>query len=220
MKYRGFEVSMSCKDDKVNCYIYTAEDKDHFHPIDEILLVIGKDISDTSEETVLPKIIGYIDKNISDLMIVREKARRNIIIDKLGQAVCYIGEQESGEELLDTLQEQLGMTEDEIREIGFTSLVPYFDKESYAQCIADYMTETGTTKSTSGNWHFSFSEINSRFAVCIPEDKELLDMIVDNFDPDIVSDICVEEDFDLMFYLQYCPYAESGDLDMDMTNLF
>lgn len=47
----------------------------------------------------------------------------------LGKAVCYIGESESGEDLYDTLHNEIGMSNEEITEIGFTSLSEYFERE-------------------------------------------------------------------------------------------
>ena len=56
----------------------------------------------------------------------------------LGRAVCFLGEFQSGEELYDTLTDQIGLTDDEIREIGFKSLAPFFNRDYYAQTIAEY----------------------------------------------------------------------------------
>lgn len=47
----------------------------------------------------------------------------------LGRAVCFLGEFQSGEELYDTLTDQIGLTDDEIREIGFKSLAPFFNRD-------------------------------------------------------------------------------------------
>lgn len=47
----------------------------------------------------------------------------------LEKAVCYIGEYESGEDLYDSLHNEIGMSDEEIKEIGFTSLSEYFDRE-------------------------------------------------------------------------------------------
>lgn len=47
----------------------------------------------------------------------------------LEKAVCYIGEYESGENLYDSLHNEIGMSDEEIKEIGFTSLSGYFGRE-------------------------------------------------------------------------------------------
>lgn len=46
--------------------------------------------------------------------------------DLCGRLVCWLGESEEGAELYATLHTIIGMTDDEICEIGFTSLAPYF----------------------------------------------------------------------------------------------
>ena len=60
----------------------------------------------------------------------------------LGRAVCFLGEFQSGEELYDTLTDQIGLTDDEIREIGFKSLAPFFNRDYYGkQAIANKLNE-------------------------------------------------------------------------------
>ena len=124
----------------------------------------------------------------------------------LGRAVCFLGEFQSGEELYDTLTDQIGLTDDEIREIGFKSLAPFFNRDYYAQTIAEYLIDEGTDKTHSGNYHFSFAEVNERFGTSLPGDKEMLEKIVSALDSEIVADVDATEDFDLTFYLDYCPY--------------
>lgn len=92
----------------------------------------------------------------------------------LGRAVCFLGEFQSGEELYDTLTDQIGLTDDEIREIGFKSLAPFFNRDYYAQTIAEYLIDEGTDKTHSGNYHFSFAEVNERFGTSLPGDKEMI----------------------------------------------
>ena len=91
--------------------------------------------------------------------------------------ICFIGEFQAGEDLYNTLTDQLGMTDDEIRMIGFKSLVPFFDQNCYAQTIAEYMIDEGTELTSSGNYHFSFDEINERFGTNLPSDKAMLDIL-------------------------------------------
>lgn len=134
----------------------------------------------------------------------------------LGRAVCFLGEFQSGEELYDTLTDQIGLTDDEIREIGVKSLAPFFNRDYYAQTIAEYLIDEGTDKTHSGNYHFSFAEVNERFGTSLPGDKEMLEKIVSALDSEIVADVDATEDFDLTFYLDYCPYAEDAE-ELDDT---
>lgn len=116
----------------MTCTIFKAEDTNRQFSLDEIRLKLGEDISELSDQAILPYAIEHIDKNILDFLQLREEARNKILCQSLGRAVCFIGESQSGEELFDTLKDQLGLSEHQIREIGFKSLVPFFDKNSYA----------------------------------------------------------------------------------------
>lgn len=75
MRYRGFIIETSADEDDVTCNIYTAEDKDQQFPLDEISLTIGEDIDELSDKEILPYAAEYIDKNILDLLQLREEAR-------------------------------------------------------------------------------------------------------------------------------------------------
>ncbi|MBQ2921854.1 MAG: hypothetical protein IJE60_01985 [Tyzzerella sp.] len=46
----------------------------------------------------------------------------------LAKAVCYIGESEAGADLYDTLHNEIGMTDEEIEKLKFTSLAEYFEE--------------------------------------------------------------------------------------------
>ena len=46
----------------------------------------------------------------------------------LAKAVCYIGESEAGADLYDTLHNEIGMTNEEIEKLKFTSLAEYFEE--------------------------------------------------------------------------------------------
>lgn len=142
-------------------------------------------------------VIKYVNEYYDTISERRDDDLSNRNATLLGRLVCWIGEFQSGEKLYDTLSSDIGLTDNEIRELGFRSLSPYFDREDYAQTIAEYMTDAGCAFTHSGNWHFDFSEINKAFGVSLPSDKEMLDAIVDAFDRNVVSDIDTTEDFDL-----------------------
>ena len=124
-----------------------------------------------------------------------------------------MNETEPEEAFYVTLSEVIGMTDDEIREMGFTSLARYFDRDSYAQTIAEYIIDEGTADTMSGNIHIPFSEINERFGISLPSDTDMLNKIKDHLlkFSEIVSDLEVEEDFDLMFFTSYCPNYNDED---------
>ena len=62
-----------------------------------------------------------------------------------------------------------------------------------------------------------FSEINKRYGLNLPTDKEMLDLIRDALlqHGDIISDLETAEDFDMMFYTMYCPYVEDDGIAED-----
>lgn len=77
--------------------------------------------------------------------------------------------------------------------------------------IADYMVDAGTSHTLSGNYHFSFTEINRDFGTELPEDEEMMSMICKRIESEHcekVAELDLTEDFDFMFWLDCCPYAE------------
>lgn len=226
MRYRGFNIT-NCIDhgierydydkremktyDGYYCEIYPGNDDMYANRLDYFCLAKGIDIPDMSDQSLEDAICKHVDDNISSLRENQSDALSNRNADLLGRAVCFIGEFQAGEDLYNTLTDQLGMTDDEIRMIGFKSLVPFFDQNCYAQTIAEYMIDEGTELTSSGNYHFSFDEINERFGTNLPSDKAMLDKILNEFSPDIVADIDTTEDFDLMFYMAYCPNADGSE---------
>ena len=216
MRYRGFIITsrfdrwnaertneLSEKYSGFYCQVYNGNDRLHENMLDEFELVIGRDIEDMSKESLHCGIIQYVDEQYDRLEEAVSDAISNRNADLLDRFICHLGECERGEDLYLTLSKGIGMTDDEIRSEGFTSLVPYFDKESYAQTIAEYLIDNGTANTYSGNYHFDYTEIN-----------ELLDMIVNNLDTDIVSDVITGEDIDIMFYTNYCPNVSNEETEL------
>ena len=77
------------------------------------------------------------------------------------------------------------------------------------EAIANFLIAEGTSKTLSGNYHISFDEVNERFGTSLPDDEELLEAIVMFcIDSETIAEMDTTEDFDLMFYLDYCPNAE------------
>lgn len=226
MRYRGFIIT-SCYDSGIErhnresgkdepckgyyCQVYAGNDDMYADQIDDFCLAAGYEIEDLSDASLNEGIRSYVDDLFHQLEEGRNFHKKARLANMLGRAVCFLGEFQSGEELYDTLTDQIGLTDDEIREIGFKSLAPYFDRDCYAQTIAEFLVDEGTDKTHSGNYHFSFAEINERFGTSLPSDQEMLDKIVSSLDSEIVADVDTTEDFDLMYYLDYCPYAENDE---------
>ena len=187
------------------CQVYSGNDKEQEKMLDEFELEVGKNIENMSDAELSRGIIRYIDENYERLNEAVADTISNRNADLLGRLLCYLWENENCEDFYLTLSQKIGMTDDEIRRAGFQSLAPCFYKESYAQTIAEYLMDEGTANTYSGNYIFDYTEINERFGVALPVDENLLNMIVENLDKDIVSDVTTGKDIDLMFYTQYCP---------------
>ena len=208
MRYRGFIIT-SCFDGGIErynretgkdepcqgyyCQVYAGNDDMYSEQLDDFCLAAGHEIEDLSDAALKDGICKYVDGMLHELeegMNFNKKAR---LADMLGRAVCFLGEFQSGEELYDTLADQIGLTDDEIREIGFTSLVPFFNRDYYAQTIAEHLIDEGTDNTHSGNYHFSFTEVNERFGTSLPSDREMLEKIVSSLDSEIVADVDTSE---------------------------
>lgn len=196
------------------CQVYNGSDGLYENMLDEFELIIGKDIENMSDTELDRGIIGYIDEHYERLDEAVSDAISNRTADLFGRLLCYLWENENCEDFYVTLSQKIGMTDDEIRKAGFASLAPCFEKESYAQTIAEYLIDEGTASTFSGNYHFDYTEINERFGVALPVDNELLGMIVDHLDTDIVSDVITGKDIDIMFYTQYCPNVEDEETEL------
>lgn len=236
MRYRGFVIT-STPDSGIEhydtekgrnvihegyyCQVYAGNDDQYGNPIDSFCLAVGYEIPDDSYSSLERGIIAYVDNMHPELYSDKLEAEYERSSTLVGRLVSWLNENESGEELYNTLSEVIGMTDDEIREIGFTSLVPYFNREAYAQTIAEYLIDEGTESTYSGNLHIPFEEINNRYAVDLPADKEMLDMIRDALlgHGDILSDLETIEDFDMMFYTMYCPNVEDESIGEDNNEL-
>ena len=232
MRYRGFIITskpdsgierydrQSSQDVLCNgyyCQIYDGDDDQYANQLDDFCIAEGHEIKDCSYGELERGIARYVDDHYDDLVEEQQYYFAKRQSELIGRLVCWIGENESGEELYHTLSEVVGMKDDEIRAAGFTSLVPFFDREGYAQTIAEFLIDEGTNDTYSGNLHIPFSEINKRYGVELPADKEMLDLIRDALleHGDIISDLETAEDFDMMFYTMYCPYVEDDGIAED-----
>lgn len=83
--------------------------------------------------------------------------------------------------------------------------------ELYAQVVAGYITGISVINSLSGNYHIDFGVINELFKLNLPEDKDMLDHILNALNNDIVADVDAVDDFDIMLYTAFCPYLEDEE---------
>lgn len=231
MRYRGFEIT-SCPDSGVErynstesrdeicegffCEIYPAGDDQYANQLDTFCLAEGYEISDTSDAVLHAGIIKYVDENYYGLLESKNEVKQKRTEELVGRLVCWLGESESGAELYNTLSEAIGMTDEEIREVGFQSLAPFFDREKYAQTIADWLIEDGTESTISGSWVVPYGNIGKRFGLDLQNDADLRNMISRHLydSSDIVADFCMEQDkVTLDFFYSHCPYVHEDEAE-------
>lgn len=238
MKYRGFEITASydggverynSAEDRDEicegyfCEVYPAGDDQYAEQLDAFCLAEGYEIPDTSDEALNAGIRKYVDDNYYLLQESKNEVKQKRSEELVGRLVCWLGESECGDELYDTLSKNIGMTDEEIRAAGFRSLAPFFDREQYAQTIADWLIEDGTQTTLSGSWIVHYGTIENRFGVNLQTDEELRNIVSHHLydSSDVVADFCMDTDkVDLDFFLAYCPCAnqdEEENEDMEQT---
>ena len=229
MQYRGFNIYTSVPSviDRWNiltravephvgvyCEVYDVHDVEHADCLETFQLVIDDDIPDLHTESIEKAIRAHVDAYNMYLNLCRNEAmieRKNALI---GDLASRLGVTLEPGELYDLLSENVGMSDEEIRACGFVSLAPHFDREAYAQTIAEYMIQVGTENTTTGNWHFGFDTISERFGVDLMQDAEMVSLIENALYErgDMLSQIDIfDNDFDLMFYLNCCPFSDRDD---------
>lgn len=235
MRYRGFELSATptrgtervqtqasgkelCKG--FFCEVYDPRDVDHANMLDFFSLAEGFDIPDSSLESLNTGMRRYVDNHFAELVAAKldvDRERKDLLI---GRFITWLGETERGEELYTTLKEQIGMEDDEIRAAGFTSLVPYFDQEQYAQTIAEHIIDLGSENTTTGSWQFGFTYLSDRYGVDLPNDQHLMELICGHLEgshPDLVDSLDWDDmQFDVQFKSACCPYVDEDEKVNDM----
>ena len=231
MEYRGFHIDHSVPTvvDRWNpatrkvepcvgyqCEVYDVRDRDRNDCLETFPLAVGHELKDISTENVERAIRNHIDEHAMYLDLMRNEVsveRRNFLI---GILACRLGVNLEDGELYDLLSENIGMTDDEIRLCGLQRLAPFFDRETYAYTIAKYMIQRGTESTTTGNWHFGFDDLSERFGIDLKNDSQMVELIEQALwdQGEILSQIDIfDDDFDLMFYLNYCPFSDRDELD-------
>ena len=230
MEYRGFHIDHSVPTvvDRWNpatrkvepcvgyqCEVYDVRDRDRNDCLETFPLAVGHELKDISTENVERAIRNHIDEHAMYLDLMRNEVsveRRNFLI---GILACRLGVNLEDGELYDLLSENIGMTDDEIRLCGLQRLAPFFDRETYAYTIAKYMIQRGTESTTTGNWHFGFDDLSERFGIDLKNDSQMVELIEQALwdQGEILSQIDIfDDDFDLMFYLNYCPFSDRDEL--------
>lgn len=231
MRYRGFEIVCTI-DEKMKrydhengttdicggffCRVFPACDPTRKEELDYFTLERGYDISDYSYTSLLKGCKAYIDKHFLKLheISAAEMACRGK--NQLAELVRLLSKNESAENLYNTLSKVIGMTDEEIRRTGVTSLVPCFDRQSYAQTIAGYLIDRCTDNTYSGQQKIDFDEINEYFAVDLNSDKVLLNEICNCLqDHDILDGFEISKHLDmrLCFNMDFRTVFNIGEED-------
>ena len=163
--------------------------------------------------------------DVAGLQEEKEEVRQKRTEELAGRLIGYLGETQEGAALYRILSRDIGMTDNEIRGMGYGALAPYFDREEYAKTIAEWMMDDGTKSTLSGSWAVPFGNLQKRFGVDLKTDTDLRDRVsrVLYDQSDIVADFCMEEDrVRLDFFYSRCPHvyehgAETAEPAMDQS---
>lgn len=223
MRYRGFIIT-ACPDHGIErfdsnkqqtvacngyyCEVFPGNNDQYENRLDYFCLAEGYEIADCSYESLSSGIREYIDGTVIGLREAAKDVELCRYKELLSRALPLL---ESGEyeSLYDMLSDKVFMSDSEIWKFCHCNEI---DKTVVAKDIADFLVDTGTENSTTGNWHIEFEEVNNKFGVDLSEDSELMENIMKCLDPEIVSDVDATDDFDLNFYLNYCPNYEPSTI--------
>lgn len=193
------------------CYVYADFDAFFDTSLAYVELCIGYEVKDDSEEALRDAMIQYIDNNYYSLKWTRERkalARKDQILNR---AMNELDEFKNGKELYRIFKDRLQMTDKEIFEQGFIELVPYFNRERYAQYIAKELTDYAALRTETGCWFFKFSEVSRLFGVQLPFDEDMLKKIKDSLDSRVITDSDFSEGIFLSLDTAYCPRVEKDE---------
>ncbi|MDO4563335.1 MAG: hypothetical protein Q4C12_05825 [Clostridia bacterium] len=141
--YREFNVIVSpdydemldkgVKCEEYVCRVYMAADAALENCVYEFNMMPSFEFEEHTKISIETGIINTIDSDYDSIQlnICRDELKRKDTL--LANAICHIGEFESGEDLYDTLKNQVKMTDEEISQAGFDSLKEFFGKETESQ---------------------------------------------------------------------------------------
>lgn len=196
------------------CEVYRVDDDGLTERLDDFTLAEGYEIADTTLDNCHQAIFHYVDEHFWRLDSVRNEVAEERKNTLLGRLIGWIGEDQQGAELYDTLSNYIRMTDDEIRQSGYLSLVEYFDRDCYAQTIAEFIIAFGTENTLSGNRYVPFSLIARRYGVDLAADEEMLDKVCDCLyrHNEVVAEFEIEnQEFNMLFFTDYCPMAREDE---------
>ena len=219
MYYRGYEITATTLDNQIMCQIYNRNDKEQLESVDDFCLRLGEDIPDFSKETVQRAIRAYVDETRTTLRALDAEIadeRKAAIIGKFIRHFC--NDKPTGD-IYRLLSDTIGMTDAEMLEVGCTYLEPHFNRESYAETIANHMVMMGTECTTDCKWEFFYRTLNEWYGTTLPQDRDLMERIRQRLTNDYPETVLAVKEDDLViairFNLEQCPYS---DPDEDQVN--
>ena len=128
-------VDKGVKCDNYVCSVYMASNTSLENCVYEFNMMPSFEFEEHTKMSIETGIINTIDSDYDSIQlnICRDELKRKETL--LANALCHIGEFESGENLYDTLKNQVKMTNEEISQSGFDSLKEFFEDETENQEI-------------------------------------------------------------------------------------
>lgn len=114
--------------EELNCNAYDENDTEFKNSLLEFTLMPGTDFEDETVEDVEMAIKRVVDSEWATIQLERANLKLERTSEILGHAFSYLSEIQKGEDLYRTLKNQLGMTDEEIRNAEFEGLDEFFDE--------------------------------------------------------------------------------------------
>ncbi len=227
MRYRDFiiDITSQCEIKRLNkatgihescdgyfCSVYRGDDDLKKNILDSFTLAKGYEIADLSITNAEQAVLATIDNNYTYLKWRSNETAVNRKNDLIGRLISALREYENPEQMYKTLKEFAGFEDDEIRQSGHKYFVPYFDRDGYAQTIAEFLISQGTEQTYNSGYHIGYDKILKVFGIDMKIDTEMRDKVCEclrSYDEVASGAQVTENGFDMAFHTAYCPYSHS-----------
>lgn len=114
--------------EELSCNAYDESDTEFKNSLLEFTLIPGKDFDDETEADIEKAVRRTVSMDWATIQLERANVKLERTSEILGKALGYLSEIQKGEELYRTLKNQLGMTDEEIKDAEFEDLDEFFDE--------------------------------------------------------------------------------------------
>lgn len=114
--------------EELNCNAYDENDTEFKKSLLEFTLMPGNDFEDETVEDVEIAVRRVVDSEWATIQLERANMKLERTSEILGNAFGYLSEIQKGEDLYRTLKNQLGMTDEEIKDAEFEGLDEFFNE--------------------------------------------------------------------------------------------